>query len=96
MPVEVKLSDLVRLGLVAESETGGSIKKIANRLKKEGFVSSYRHGTDLFMLTQKANRDCIFMNSETRLCTRYEKRPDVCRDFPSIGPKPGWCPAQRR
>jgi len=92
MPVEVKLSDLVRLGVVHEDETQGSINKLAKRLLKEGIVSSYRHGTELFMLTQKHGRDCYFLDSKTRLCTVYDKRPDVCRKFPEIGPRPGFCP----
>ncbi len=92
MPVEVKLSDLIRLGLVTQDEADGSIKKVAKRLIKEGYVTSYRQGTDLFMLSQKANRDCYFMDTKTRLCTVYEKRPEVCRQFPSIGPRPGYCP----
>ncbi len=94
MPVEVKLSDLVRLGWVSEDESQGSIKKLSRRLLKEKKIQSYRQGTDLFMLAQKANRDCLLLDSKTRLCTVYEKRPEVCRLFPSIGPRPGWCPAR--
>ena len=96
MPVEVKLSDLIRLEVVSEDEASGSIKKLAKRLSKEGIISSYRQGTDLFMLTQKANRDCLYLNEKTRLCTVYEKRPDVCRQFPEIGPRPGFCPGSRK
>lgn len=96
MPVEVHLADLVRLGCVSPDEATGSIKKIVKRLKKERIITSYRQGTDLFMLGQKTNRDCLFLNSDTRLCTVYEKRPGVCRDFPSIGPRPGYCPVQRK
>ncbi|WII73947.1 YkgJ family cysteine cluster protein [Bdellovibrio sp. 22V] len=92
MPVEVKLSDLIRLQLVTEDEAAGSIKKMAKRLIKEGFIVSYRQGTEFFMLSQKANRDCLFLDSKTRLCTVYDKRPDTCRQFPSIGPRPGFCP----
>lgn len=92
MPVEVRLADLIRLELCTEDEAAGSIKKLAKRLIKEGFIVSYRQGTEFFMLSQKANRDCYFLNSTTRLCTVYEKRPDTCRQFPSIGPRPGFCP----
>lgn len=92
MPVEVKLSDLIRLGLTDEDEAQTSMKKLAKRLIKEGVISSYRQGTDLFMLSQKANLDCYYLDSKTRLCTVYENRPDVCRKFPEIGPRPGFCP----
>lgn len=92
MPVEVRLADLIRLGVATVDEAEGSIKKLAKRLMKEGIIVSYRQGTEFFMLSQKANRDCIFLNSQTRLCTVYEKRPDTCRQFPAIGPRPGFCP----
>lgn len=94
MPVEVKLSDLIRLEVVTEDEALGSIKKLAKRLMREGIVSSYRQGTELFMLTQKYGRDCYFLDSKTRRCTVYEKRPGVCREFPSIGPRPEYCPVR--
>ncbi|RYZ65332.1 MAG: YkgJ family cysteine cluster protein [Proteobacteria bacterium] len=92
MPVEVKLSDLIRLGVVTEDEALGSIKKVAKRLSREGIISSYRQGTELFMLSQKNIRDCYFLDSKTRRCTVYEKRPGVCREFPAIGPRPTFCP----
>ncbi len=94
MPVEVDLKDLIRLGFTTEDEAKLSPKKLAKRLIKEKIVKSYRAGTGLFMLEQKQNRDCIFLGKD-RLCTVYEKRPGVCRSFPSIGPRPGFCPAAR-
>lgn len=95
MPVEVKSSDLVRLGVASEDEVVGSVKKLAKRLIKEGIIQSYRAGTEFFMLAQKTNRDCRYLNSLTRLCTVYEKRPDTCRQFPAIGPRPGFCPGNK-
>ena len=97
MPVEVKSSDLIRLGFVTIDEIQHSIKKTAKRLKKEGLIASYREGTDLFMLTQKSNDDCYFLDSKTRLCTVYDRRPDTCRDFPvRVGPRVGYCPYERK
>lgn len=96
MPVEIKASDLVRLGLTDEDEVSINPKKLAKRLIKEGIVSSYREGTGNFMITQKANDDCYFLDTQTRLCTVYEKRPDTCREFPNIGPRPGFCPSTRQ
>ncbi len=93
MPVEVTLTDLIRLNLVTEDEVQNmGIRKVAKKLVKEKWISTYREGTGLFMLTQKANRDCIFLDTRTRRCTNYQLRPDVCRQFPSIGPRPGFCP----
>jgi Fe-S-cluster containining protein len=96
MPVEIKAKDLIRLGLADVDEVSISPKKLAKRLIKEGIVSSYREGTGNFMITQKANDDCYFLDTETRLCTVYDKRPDTCREFPSIGPRPGYCPSTRK
>lgn len=95
MPVEVKASDLVRLGVATQDEVDNSIKKLAKRLKKEKVITSYREGTEFFMITQKANSDCYFLDSRTRLCTVYERRPDTCRQFPAqIGTRVGFCPVE--
>lgn len=85
---------MVRLGLISEDEAQGSLKKAARHLAKAGYVHSFRVTTLLFTLQQKSNGDCVFL-SERRLCTVYDKRPDVCRKFPAIGPRPGFCPAQK-
>lgn len=96
MPVEVQASDLIRLDLADEDEIEISKKKVAKRLIKEKVVQSYREGTDLFMLSSRPNGDCHFLHPQTRLCTVYEKRPDVCRKFPEIGPRPGFCPRKSK
>ena len=94
MPVEVKLEDLVRLGLAVEGEQ--SEKRVAKRLQAEKIVRSYRAATGLFLLAQKNGRDCVFLGKD-RLCTVYEKRPGVCRDFPlQVGPRVGYCPSRRK
>lgn len=95
MPVEIKASDLIRLEIATQDEVDNSVKKLAKRLKKEGYISSYRDGTEFFMLTQKPNDDCYFLDSKTRLCSVYEKRPDTCRQFPSqMGTRVGFCPVE--
>lgn len=96
MPVEIKMEDLVRLNLVSSDDLSNMpAKKIAKNLVRQGVVKSYRAESGLFTLAQKANDDCVFLN-ERRLCTVYDKRPDVCRQFPAIGPRPGYCPALRK
>jgi Fe-S-cluster containining protein len=55
-------------------------------------VRSYHPPTGLFILEQRYGRDCVFLDTKTRRCTVYEKRPEVCRRFPKIGPRPGYCP----
>jgi Fe-S-cluster containining protein len=96
MLLEVTIEDLVRLGVCSEDEAQGSHKKLFKRLRKEKVAMSFRIGTGLFMLQSKSNGDCQFLDSHTRLCTVYEKRPGVCRKFPMIGPRPTFCPARRK
>jgi hypothetical protein len=93
LPLEVSAYDLIRLGVITEDEAAASLKKVARKLSKEGIIQSYRATAGLFIIEQRGGRDCIFLHEKTRLCTVYEKRPEVCRTFPKIGPRPGWCPA---
>lgn len=96
MPVEVRAEDLVRLGFIDLIEFENSPKKVFKQLKKLGVVCSFREGTGLFMLTQRPNGDCYFLDPLTRRCRVYESRPDVCRKFPEeVGPKPAFCPYNR-
>lgn len=92
LPVEASAFDLIRLELITEDEAAASLTKVAKRLKREGIIQSYRAKSQLFILEQRGGRDCIFLDKERR-CTVYEKRPEVCRKFPKIGPRPGFCPA---
>lgn len=97
MPVEIQADDLVRLGLTTEDELQSSVKKVAKNLKKQGIISSYREGTQFFMLTQKSNGDCYFLDSKTRLCTVYDRRPNTCRQFPEVvGPRIHFCPYEKK
>ena len=45
----------------------------------------------VWFLRQRADGACIFLDASRR-CTVYESRPDTCRRFPDIGPRPGHCP----
>ena len=93
LPLEVSAFDLIRLELITVDEAASSLKKVAKRLMKEGVVRSFHGSTGVFMIEQRYGRDCIFLGEKDRRCTVYEKRPEVCRQFPKIGPKPGYCPA---
>jgi hypothetical protein len=92
LPVEASAADLMRLGLITEDEACQSLKKVARRLEKEGYIQAFVSRSQLFVLEQRNGRDCIFLGAKDRLCTVYEKRPEVCRQFPKIGPRPGHCP----
>lgn len=91
MPVEVSAIDLIRLGLATEEEASISLKDLARRLLKEKWIQSFNAKNQIFVLAQVGGRDCVFLDSN-RLCKVYEKRPAVCRKFPEIGPRPGFCP----
>jgi hypothetical protein len=95
LPLEVSAFDLIRLGLVSEDEAAASLKKLARRLMREGIIRSFFAKTGLFIVEQRRGRDCYFLDEKTRLCTVYERRPEVCRTFPKIGPRPGFCPEGR-
>jgi Fe-S-cluster containining protein len=96
LPVEATADDMVRLGLISPDDAGGSLKKIARRLTSEGIVHSFRATTGLFTLAQTPAGDCIYLHPVQRQCTVYEKRPSVCRRFPEIGPRPGFCPMREK
>ncbi len=93
LPVEISADDLVRMGLADSYDF--QPKRVARDLIKKRFIKHYRSSTQLFTLAQRADGSCIFLNDD-RMCSIYEKRPNVCRDFPKIGPRPGYCPANRK
>ncbi len=91
LPVEVSASDLMRMQLITEDEAAAPLKKVFRRLHKEGVVREFRAKTAIFILEQRNGRDCLYLD-KNRMCTIYDKRPQVCRSFPKIGPRPGFCP----
>ncbi|MFM8313596.1 MAG: YkgJ family cysteine cluster protein [Deltaproteobacteria bacterium] len=91
MPLEVSVTDLVRLGLVNPSEGIQDLGQVAKKLKQQKVIQKYLPKKMVFVIAQKANKDCIFLDADRR-CTVYSNRPEICRQFPKIGPKPGYCP----
>lgn len=96
LPVEVRVSDLIRLGAVPEFDRQEEPKHLARRLKKGGIIEHFNHKNSLFTLSRMANGDCLYLEPEVRRCTVYDLRPDTCRNHPQIGPRPGFCPYTRR
>ena len=93
MPVEVRLADLVRLGLVDPFEAEHEEPRlIARRLLKARLVERYHHKDGIFTMARRANGDCHLLDAITRRCTVYERRPATCRLHPQVGPRPGYCP----
>lgn len=92
LPVEVSIEDLILMGIASEDDGSGSLKKLAKKLESQGIVKSFRSSTQLFTLQQRQDGGCRFLDHRN-LCKIYATRPQVCRQFPSIGPRPGFCPA---
>ncbi|WP_079203483.1 YkgJ family cysteine cluster protein [Pseudomonas sp. CC6-YY-74] len=91
LPVEVRIGDLIRIGVVDDFERGDPPKNIAKRLQKEGIVERFNQKSGIFTLIRMSNNDCLYLDRKTRLCTIYDKRPDTCRNHPKVGPRPGFC-----
>ena len=94
MPLEVQLSDLVRLGLVDAFEAEHTEPRlIARRLLKARLIEQYHHKRACFTLARRASGDCLYLDAQTRRCTVYAQRPETCRLHPQTkSPRPGWCP----
>lgn len=91
LPVEVRIGDLIRMGLADDFEREEPAKHIARRLEKAGIITHFSHRHEVFTLSQRSNNDCLYLHPQTRLCTIYDKRPDTCRNHPTVGPRPGYC-----
>ncbi|WP_336332783.1 YkgJ family cysteine cluster protein [Pseudomonas putida] len=91
LPVEVKIKDLIRIGVVDEFEKDEPPKNVAKRLQKEGIIERFNQKSGIFTLTRMSNDDCMYLDRKSRLCTIYDKRPDTCRNHPKVGPRPGYC-----
>lgn len=98
MPLEVQLSDLVRLGLVDAFEAEHEEPRhIAKRLQKARLIDHFNHKNVIFTMARRGSGDCNFLDPKTRLCTVYDKRPETCRLHPQKkSPKPGYCAYGRR
>lgn len=90
MPVEVKTSDLIRLEILNEFHLELSEREQIKDALKHPAVLRYTPSSEKFMLKQKTDSSCYFLDANKK-CTKYEQRPDTCRNHPHIGPKPGFC-----
>lgn len=90
MPVEVKTTDLVRLGILVEFHLELSEREQIKEALKHPGVARYTPSTEKFTLTQKHDNSCYFLDQNKR-CTTYETRPETCRNHPKIGPRPNYC-----
>ena len=91
MPVEVKIPDLIRMGVLTKNEAKAPIETIATRLKQGGLIEHLYVKERIFILTRSASNDCLYLDPERRTCRIYTKRPDTCREYPHVGARPGFC-----
>lgn len=91
LPVEVRVADLVRLGVIDAFDRDEPAKIIGKRLLKAGVIQHVNQRDGIFTLTQHSSGDCLYLDRVSRRCTVYDKRPDTCRQHPAVGPRPGFC-----
>ena len=96
LPVEVRAADLIRMDLMDPGEAGEGLRLVARRLIRSGLAGHYHHRSATLTLARMANGDCCFLDSRSRRCTIYDRRPDTCRNHPQIGPRPGYCAYTKR
>lgn len=95
LPLKVDSEDLYHMGFLKMEEVNGPLKRIANRLIKQGIIRSYSDRTGLFLVQRHKNNDCIFLGAN-RLCTIYDRRPYVCRSYPKYSVREGYCPYKKK
>jgi Fe-S-cluster containining protein len=91
LPAEVRVADLVRMGVIDAFEAEEPAKLLARRLLKAGIVEHFNHKKALFTLARRANGDCIYLDADSRRCRIYALRSATCRNHPQVGPRPGYC-----
>jgi uncharacterized protein len=96
LPVEVKIPDLVRLGQLDEFCRHEEPRLLARQLIKRGIVEHFHARSATYTLSRRADGSCLFLDPHDQRCTVYANRPDTCRNHPLIGPRPGYCPFQRK
>lgn len=90
MPVEVRTSDLIRMGILIDFHLELPLKEQIKEALKHPSVIRYTPSTEKFTLAQKPDGACFFLDKNKK-CTIYGDRPDTCRNHPQIGPRPGFC-----
>ncbi|MEI8348029.1 MAG: YkgJ family cysteine cluster protein [Pseudomonadota bacterium] len=91
LPVEVHIEELVSMGLAHSQEVEHELRQLIKRLKKEGAIRLYDQKGHMCTLSQRPDDSCLFLE-ENRRCQIYAKRPQTCRNFPVVGPRPHYCP----
>lgn len=77
--IAVKKRDAERLAKHFGISVAQAYKRFTKKGHDEGEIV-LRHKEDEYFGTS-----CRFLDSETRQCTIYKARPQICRDFPGTG-----------
>ncbi len=91
LPVEAKRADLLQMGVIDPFEAEDAADQIAKKLLKAGTIEHFNRKNETFTLKRRANGDCALLDPRTRRCTIYANRPQICRNHPKVGPRPGYC-----
>ncbi len=92
LPVEVSLTDLTQLDLLTLEQSQLPYRQITRLLLERSVIEAAIENSRSFILRQTESGVCRYLGADRR-CGVYDKRPEVCRTFPAIGPRPGFCPA---
>ena len=96
LPVEVKVDDLIGMGLLEDFSRDEEPRLLARQLARRGLIEHFHARSATFTLSRRADGSCIFLDQVERRCTIYAGRPATCRNHPTIGPRPGYCPYRQR
>ena len=91
LPVEVHLNELTAMGLATEDEIIHEPMKVIRQLKREHIIRLFNPKRKMCTLNQRPDGSCLYLGTN-RLCSIYERRPETCREFPEVGPRPKFCP----
>lgn len=90
MPVEIMTDDLLRLQILDEFHLELSQKEQIKEALKNPAIKRFTPSTEKFTLSQRPNGACIYLDENGR-CSKYDLRPNTCRNHPRIGPKSNFC-----
>ena len=97
MQIELTIRDMLRMEIVTKAELRTPIEALGKRLKQEGVIEHLFVKERIFILAQTAEKVCPYLDPASCKCRIYKKRPEICRDYPSIGgARPGFCPYEEK
>lgn len=87
-PGEQRIDPRTRQWIIHELTPITKRQAVELRPELEGRRTSIRLGDGTYSPRPTRYYRCRWYEEDTRQCTNYENRPDVCRDYPPFGPIP--------